>query len=199
MEKLEKLQLNRIHRFSLNNNKIFVSGNTEILKKRKIAIFTSQKIPLSIIPAAEEFMLTLVRIPYVFISGWHSPFERMIFKELTKRKKEVVLFTSKGINNFQLLSYMRGPYQENRLLIGSILREKDKGTLNNSLKRNKVVSEIADYNLFIFINKGGNLEKLFFELVDQRKIPLIFGHPTNFDFFEKGEVIGKSNLVEILK
>ena len=199
MKKLERSQLNGIRGFSLNNNKIFVSGNTEILKKRKIAIFTSQKIPLSIIPAAEEFMLTLVRTPYVFISGWHSSFERIIFKELTKRKKEVVLFTSKGIKNFKLLSYMRDPYQENRLLIGSILREKDKVTLNNSLKRNKVVSEIADYNLFIFINKGGNLEKLFFELVDQRKIPLIFGHPTNFDFFEKGEVIGKSNLVEILK
>jgi len=37
----------------------FVSGNTEILKKRKIAIFTSQKIPLSIISAAEEYYANL--------------------------------------------------------------------------------------------------------------------------------------------
>jgi len=199
MKKLDKLPLKKIHKFSFNNNKIFVSGNIEFLKEKKIAIFTSQKIPLSIIPTAEDFILTLLHIPYTFISGWHSPFERVIFKKLLKKKKEVILFSSKGIRNFKFFNYTEEAYQENKLLVCSTLWEKDKVTLNNSLKRNKIISEMADYNLFIFINKGRNLEKLFFELINQGKIPLIFGHSTNSDFFEKGIIIDKSNFMEILK
>lgn len=170
MKKLEELPPKKIHRLSLNNNEIFASGNVDLLKKKKIAIFTSQKIPLSIISPAEDFILTLTYAPHIFISGWHSPFERRVFKKLMKQKKEVIFFTPKGIRNFKILNYMKEAYQENRLLIASTLWEKDKITLGNSLKRNKIISEIADYNLFTFINKGGNLEKLFFELINQEVV-----------------------------
>lgn len=193
------ISLKEIHRFKLKNSTVFLSGNTNLLKEPKIAIFTSRKIPLTLILPAEDFILSLKKAVNVFIGGWHSPFEKRVFKKLIENGSKLILFTPKGLKDFKLLNYMVKPYEENRLLIASLSERGSKITLRNSLKRNKIVSEIADYNLFIFIDKKGNLENLFEELINQGKIPLIFGHPTNSYFFDKGKIIDKSNFLEVLK
>lgn len=168
------------------------------MQKKKIGIFISRAIPLNIIVPAEEFILSLCELPYVFVSGWQSPFEKRILKKLLSAGKEVIFFTSKGIKVQKIYKYFTKPLNERRLLIVSLLEDMPKPTLHNSKKRNTFISEIAENNLFIFINHGGNLEKLFNKLLLQNKIPLIFNHSDNFDFFEKAKPIGLKNFKEVL-
>jgi hypothetical protein len=64
-----------------------------------------------------------------------------------------------------------------------------------------MISTFTDYNLFLYINRGGNLERLFNKLVIQGKIPIVFNHSANAHFIGKGRgsSINQSNFREILK
>ena len=61
-----------------------------------------------------------------------------------------------------------------------------------------MVTKMVEHNLFIFINRGGNLETIFNELLIQKKDPLIFNHSANSVFLKKGKPIGMENFKEIL-
>jgi len=188
----------KYHENHLNNKRIFLLGNEKLLQKKKIGVFISRTISLNIVVPAEEFLLSLSELSYVFISGWHSSFERRILKKLLLAGKESIFFTSKGITNQSLYNYFTKPINEERLLMGSLLLEKAKVTLHNSIIRNEMIADIAEHNLFIFINRGGNLEDLFNRLLNQNKVPLIFNHSANSAFLTEGKPVGLENFKEIL-
>jgi len=188
----------KCHENYLNNKRIFLLGNERILQKKKIGIFVSRAIPLNIIVPAEKFLLSLSELLYVFVSGWLSPFERRILKKLLLAGKEEIFFTSKGIKNQSLYKYFTKAISEKRLLIVSLLKDMAKVTLHNSIVRNETIGDIAEHNLFIFINRGGNLENLFNKLLSRNKVPLIFNHSANSVFLKKGKPIGLQNFKEIL-
>jgi len=188
----------KYHEKYLDNRRIFLLGNEKLLQKKKIGVFISRTIPLNIVVPAEEFLLSLSELLYVFISGWHSPFEKRILKKLLLAGKESIFFTSKGIKNQSLYNYFTKPINEERLLMGSLLLEKAKVTLHNSTIRNEMIADITEHNLFVFINRGGNLENLFNKLLRQNKVPLIFNHSANSIFLTKGRPIGLENFEEIL-
>jgi len=188
----------KYHKNYLSNKQIFLLGNERILQKKKIGIFVSRAIPLNIIVPAEDFLLSLSELGYVFVSGWHSPFERRILKKLLSAGKKAIFFTSKGIKNQSIYKYFTKGISEKRLLIVSLLLEMAKVTLHNSIVRNETIGDITEHNIFIFINRGGNLENLFNKLLNQNKVPLIFNHSANSAFFKKGKPIGLQNFNEIL-
>jgi len=182
----------------LNNKQVFLLGNEQLIKKKKISIFISRKIPLNIIIPAEKLLLSLAELPYVFISGWHSPFERRILKKLIEKDKEIIFFTSKGIRNQSIYSYLEKSFEKGKMLLISSYLQKNKITFHNSLKRNNFISDIVNKNIFLCINEGGNLEKLFSKLLSQNKTPLIFDHSANSIFLKKGKPINLNNFKEIL-
>ena len=190
--------IDKYHENCLNNKQIFFLGNELLLQKKKIGVFVSRAIPLNIVIPAENFLLHLSELPYVSVSGWHSPFERRILKKLLSADKETIIFTSKGIKNQTLYKYFTKAISEERLLIVSLLLETAKVSLHNSIKRNETIGDIAEHNLFIFINRGGNLENLFNKLLNQNKVPLIFNHSANSAFLKKGEPIDLQNFKEIV-
>lgn len=180
------------------NRKVYLLGNEHILQMKKISIFVSRSIPLNIIIPAEKFLLSLDGLDFAYISGWHSPFEKRILKKILMHGKKVIFFTSKGIKEQAIYSYLNSAIREERLLIASLLLNESRITSYNSQKRNEFISELADYNIFMFINKGGNLENLFNKLLSQRKAPLIFNHSANSEFLRKGKPIGLENFREVL-
>lgn len=182
---------------SLDKKQIFLLGNEQLLQKKKAGIFVSRAIPLNIIIPAEKLILTIAELPYIFISGWHSPFERRILKKLLLGEKEVIFFTSNGIKNQSIYSYLKKPLSNGKLLIISLFLDKHKITLKNSIKRNEMITKMVEHNLFIFINKEGNLDKLFSKLLSKQNQPLIFNHSTNSYFLNKGKAIDIDNFREI--
>lgn len=195
----DKGKLNNYSETYLDSRRLFFVGNEALLRKKKIGIFISRAIPLNIIIPAERFLLSLCELPHVFISGWHSPFERRILKKSLSQDKEAIFFTSKGIKNQNQYKYLAKAINDDKLLIVSLMEDKAEVTLHNSIVRNEAIGEIADYNLFIFINKDGNLEKLFNKLLSQNKIPLVFKHSANSGFLQKGIPIGLDNLNPLRK
>jgi len=188
----------KYQRSYLNNKQVFLLGNEQLLKKKKISIFISREIPLNIIIPAEKLLLSLVELPYVFISGWHSPFERRILKKLLAKDKEIIFFTSKGIKNQSVYNYLKGPFEKGKILMASLYLQKNKITFYNSLKRNSLISDIVNENIFLYINEGGNLEKLFSKLLSQNKTPLVLDHSANSIFLKKGKPISLKNFKETL-
>ena len=153
----------------LNNKQVFLLGNEQLLEKRKISIFISRAIPLNIIIPAEKLLLSLTELPYVFISGWHSPFEKRILKKLIEKDKEIIFFTSKGVKNQRIYNYLEKSFNRGKMLIVSSYLQKNKITFYNSLKRNSLISDIVNENIFLYINEDGNLEKLFNKLLSKTK------------------------------
>jgi predicted Rossmann fold nucleotide-binding protein DprA/Smf involved in DNA uptake len=182
----------------LNNRQVFLLGNEQLLKKKKISIFISRKIPLNIIIPAEEFILSLAELSYVFISGWHSPFERRILKKLIEKDKEIIFYTSKGLKNQQKYNYLEKSFNRGKILMVSSYLQKNKITLYNCIKRNKLISDIANENIFLYIDEDGNLKKLFSKLLSQNKTPLVLSHSANSIFLKKGRPINLNNFKEIL-
>lgn len=182
----------------LNNKQIFLLGNEQLLEKKKISIFISRAIPLNIIIPAEKLLLSLTELPYVFISGWHSPFEKRILKKLIEKDKEIIFFISKGLKNQRIYNYLKKHLDKGKLLILSFYLQKNKITFYNSLRRNSLISDIVNENIFLYINEDGNLEKLFSKLLSQNKTPLIFDHSANSFFLKKGKPINLKNFKEIL-
>lgn len=182
----------------LNNKQVFLLGNEQLLKKKKISIFISREIPLNIIIPAEKFILSLAELSYVFISGWHSPFERRILKKLIEKDKEIIFFTSKGVKNQRIYNYLEKSFDRGEMLLISSHLQKSKITFYNCIKRNRLISDIVNENIFLYINEDGNLEKLFSKLLSQNKTPLIFDHSANSFFLKKGRPINLNNFKEIL-
>lgn len=182
----------------LNNKQVFLLGNEQLLERKKISIFISRAIPLNIIIPAEKLLLSLAELPYVFISGWHSPFERRILKKLIEKDKEIIFFTSKGIRNQSIYSYLEKSFEKGKMLLISSYLQKNKITFYNSLKRNNFISDIVNKNIFLCINEGGNLERLFNKLLSQNKTPLVLDHSANSIFLKKGKPISLKNFKEIL-
>jgi len=182
----------------LNSKQIFLLGNEQLLEKKKISIFISRAIPLNIIIPAEKFILSLAELSYVFISGWHSPFERRILKKLLAKDKEIIFFTSKGVKNQRIYNYLEKSFDRGKILMASSYLHKNKITFYNSIKRNRLISDIVDENIFLYINEDGNLEKLFSKLLSQNKTPLVLDHSANSIFLKKGKPINLKNFREIL-
>ena len=182
----------------LNNRQVFLLGNEQLLEKKKISIFISRAIPLNIIIPAEKLLLSLTELPYVFISGWHSPFEKRILKKLIEKDKEIIFFTSKGLKNQRIYDYLKKHLNKGKLLVLSFYLQKNKITFYNSLRRNSLISDIVNENIFLYINEDGNLEKLFNKLLSKTKIPLVLDHSANSIFLKKGKPINLKNFKEIL-
>ena len=186
------------HKSCLDKKQIFLLGNEQLLQKKKVGIFVSRAIPLNIIIPAEKLTLTIAELPYIFISGWHSPFERRILKKLLYAGKEVIFFTPKGIKNQSIYSYLKEPINNGKLLIISLCIDCPNVTQKNSIIRNEMITKMAGHNLFVFINKSGNLDKLFSKLLSKQEKPLILNHSTNSYFLDKGKAIDIDNFREIL-
>lgn len=182
----------------LNNKQVFLLGNEQLLKKKKISIFISRTIPLNIIIPAEEFILSLAELSYVFISGWHSPFEKRILKKLLAKDKEIIFFTSKGVKNQRIYNYLEKSFDRGKMIIVSSYLQKNKITFYNCIKRNRLISDIVNENIFLYINEDGNLKKLFSKLLSQNKTPLVLDHSANSIFLKKGRPINLNNFKEIL-
>jgi len=61
-----------------------------------------------------------------------------------------------------------------------------------------LISDIANENIFLYIDEDGNLKKLFSRLLSQNKTPLVLSHSANSIFLKKGRPINLNNFKEIL-
>lgn len=179
----------------------FQSGNVSLLNEAPIAIYSSQKIPLSIYQEAIELIARLSNKGVVLAGGWQSPLERKMLKVVTQVEQgKVIYFLAKGIKYFNPWKYLRPLIQSQRLLVVSPFENEERITSEMVKERDELILRLIDTFLFIFVNPSGKTPRFVENCLKNNKRVYFVDHPQNKDVLQEGiGLLSKYNYQEVLK
>ena len=179
--------------------KLYTHGNKNLLNKDCIGLFCSRSIPLSIYYTAFDFLKLLMNQSVTIGSGWHSPLEKKALKSRgVEAKSSIIFFLAKGINNFNVDESVKKGLENDKILIISLWDEAKRIDQNKADQRNRYMLERLDRLLFLSINSGGNLEKIYKDSLSMGKNVYILDHPTNAEWINNGAMaISHHNIKEL--
>ncbi len=160
-------------------------GNVELLSRNKLAVFSSRKTPKAINSAAQALFKTLVQMPLSLAGGWQAPLEKNLFNDFAQSstKAHFIYYLAKDISTFKPNPLQAGLIKENRLLAIAPGLSQNRPTRKQVDARDQLLFEQVPKALFLFIEKGGRLEKYLVGL-SARNYPLyILDHPLNEKYF----------------
>ncbi|HDT12293.1 MAG TPA: hypothetical protein ENO01_01405 [Candidatus Marinimicrobia bacterium] len=180
--------------------KIYTHGNKELLNKDCIGLFCSRLIPLSIYYSAFDFLKLLMNQTVTIGSGWHSPLEKKALKSRdAEAKSSLIFFLAKGINHYKVDESIKCEIENGKILIVSQWDEAKRIDQNKADQRNRYMLETLDRHLFLSINTGGNLEKIYKDSLEMEKNVYILDHPTNAAWINNGAfAISNHNIKELI-
>jgi predicted Rossmann fold nucleotide-binding protein DprA/Smf involved in DNA uptake len=121
-------------------------GNRNILKKRKLAVFSSIKCPGQIILKTYDYFRRLKGGDIVVISGFHSPMEKECLQILLINKHPVIICPARSIKTMRIKKEYKNPLENETLLLLSPFNKKhDRISAKLAEKRNLFISAISDY------------------------------------------------------
>lgn len=145
-------------------------GSKNILKKRRLAAFSSVKCPGSIILKTYDLMKQPRKNEVTVISGFHSPMEQECLNILLKGKQPVIICPARSITGMRIKPEYTKPLEEGKLLILSPFSEKEKRiSADRSLNRNRFVAAIADKIFIPYAGTNSKTEKFCRELLGWNK------------------------------
>jgi predicted Rossmann fold nucleotide-binding protein DprA/Smf involved in DNA uptake len=179
--------------------KIYTHGNKELLNKDCIGLFCSRSIPLSLYYQAFDFLKLLMNQAVTIGSGWHSPLEKKALKSRdAEAKSTLIFFLAKGIHHFQVDKNNKDDIKNGKILIVSQWDEAKRIDQNKAAQRNRYMLNSLNKFLFLSINTGGNLEKIFKDSLEMGKNVYILDHPTNAEWINNGAIaISHHNIKEL--
>lgn len=179
---------------------LYYSGNINLLDKSPLAVFCSRTIPMNLFLPALDLLKEIKEKEITLISGWHSNVEKRLLESRSPNSlSNIIIFLAKGIENYKLPNYLIKDFKNNRILITSFWENVKRISKRNSEIRNNAIIQKADKILFLYIEKNGNLEKLFDLSIQTNKKVFLLDHPSNDNWFEKGALpLSIYNLEEIL-
>lgn len=170
---------------------MYTIGNEQLLQNNPIAIYCSREIPLSIYQPALELVQALLARPVTLAGGWLSALEKAALKSRThEAPSNIIFFLAKGINDFMIPADLRGDLDAGRaLFISPFLKGKRIDRKMVARRDELILSHINRY-LFLNINEGGNLDKLFDRCLQMKKDIFLLDH-----FSNHGWVVGDTKLI----
>ncbi len=154
---------NDLQIFSGFSETVFAVGNLELLRLRKIGLFSSRQCSGAAILKAFDYAKNFNEKVKnaVLISGFHSPIEREIFESLLRRRKRAIVCPARNLAKMRLPEDWKAAIAENRLLLLSPFAENNnRTTAQNAIKRNEFITKIANEFVFIYIAPNSTTEKL---------------------------------------
>ncbi len=179
--------------------KLYTHGNKNLLNNDCIGLFCSRSIPLSIYYPAFDLLKLLMNQPVTIGSGWHSPLEKRALKSRdAEAKSSLIFFLAKGINHFKVDETIKDDIENGKILIVSLWDKAKRIDQNKADQRNRYMLDTLDKFLFLSINTGGNLEKIYKEILGMGKNVYILDHPTNAEWINNGAMaISHHNIKEL--
>jgi len=169
----------------IKQDDFYYSGKIELLKRNRVAIFCSREIPLSIYHQANELFLKMLSLPIVLAGGWQSATEKRVlrnYKTLNSRPASIIYFLAKGIRNFTLPAYLEKPYNEGNLLVVSPYLKEKRISFKRVEKRDELILRLIDRYLFLYINPGGYLERIYESCLQKEKRVYLLKHHLNAEY-----------------
>ncbi len=166
-------------------------GNEVLLKANPVAIYCSREIPLSIYQPALELVQTLMTIPLTLAGGWQSALEKASLKTRTPGSpSNIIFFIAKGVQGFKIPLYLREDLDARKVLLVSPFMEGKRIDKRKVAKRDDLILSLINRFLFLNIDEGGNLDKLFNQCLNLKKEVFLLNH-----FSNHGWAIGNVELI----
>jgi hypothetical protein len=150
--------------------KFFTYGNADILKLGKTAFLCSIKCPANIVLKTYDWAIEQRNKGECVISGFHSAIEKDVLHYLLKGTQPIILALARGIGK-RWEPELRTAFSQNRLLAVTLFDETViRVTRKTALKRNELMTELADEICIAYASEGGNLERLMRQIPEGKKI-----------------------------
>jgi len=135
------------------------TGNLDILRQKKLALFCSVKCPGTLILQTYDLACALRNAGVTVISGFHSPMEKECLTLLLRGTQPIVICPGRGIEKMRLPAEWKAPLAEGRLLLLSPFAEKlRRVTADLAQKRNEFVAALADAVFVAHAAPGSKME-----------------------------------------
>lgn len=136
-------------------------GNTDLVNKSILAIFSSAQCPASLILRAHDYAKEIRNGENVIISGFHSPPEKEVLNVLLKGTCPLIVVLGRRLENARFPITWRPEIEKGRMLVISPFKEyQTQVNKDMALKRNDLAARIAGRVLIIYASEGGSLNRL---------------------------------------
>ncbi|MDA8239584.1 MAG: DNA-processing protein DprA [Nitrospiraceae bacterium] len=140
-------------------------GNPEILSKKSLALFCSNKCPGKIIIQTYDFVRELRDLGATIISGFHSAIERECCAILLRGSQPIIYCPARSVDGMTLKPEFKKPLDEGRLLILSPFHKKHRRiSADLADRRNHFVAALAAAVVVPYAAPGSKTEKFCSEL-----------------------------------
>jgi predicted Rossmann fold nucleotide-binding protein DprA/Smf involved in DNA uptake len=154
--KTQKLGIARIKQLEIELDCV---GNTQLLDKPLLAIFSSAQCPASSILKAHDYAKEIRNGAMGIISGFHAPAEKEVLEVLLKGACPIVVVLGRRLEGARIPAVWRAEIEEGKMLVISPFKEYQKYvTKEISLKRNDLAARIAGRVLIVHASEGGGLQ-----------------------------------------
>jgi len=151
-------------------SRIQVTGNSDLLQRKPLALFSSIKCPGSLILKTYDLAQRLRGDRVPVIGGFHSPMEKECLLLLLRGSQPVIVSPNRTLSGMRLPAEWKKPISEDRLLIVSPFDEKlRRGTVQTALYRNKFVAALADRIFITYASPNSKTEAFCRQVVEWGK------------------------------
>lgn len=145
---------------------ITATGNIDIIKQKKLALFCSAKSTGDIILQAFDLAQALRAEGVTVISGFHSPLEREVLNILLRSQNPIIICPARSIEGLRIPREYKKPLDEDRLLLLSPFEKKNnRPTTKTSAIRNRFVAAMADKIFIAHAAPDSKTEQLCREII----------------------------------
>lgn len=174
----------------LGNNapeSITALGNTDILRQKMLALFSSVKCPGKLILQTYDLMQDLKETNVTIISGYHSPMEQECLTILLRGNNPVIICPARSMEAMRIGDKIKKPLETGRLLILSPFAKKNNRiTSTTSFLRNRFIGALADTIFVAHAEPNSKTEQFCREIVVWGKLIYTLSDDSNGNLFTMG-------------
>ena len=136
------------------------SGNI-VTRISKLALFSSSKVPGSLILQIFDIVAALRDAGITVIGGFHSPMEKECLKILLRGTQPVIVYPARSIKGYRYPKEWKKPIEESRLILLSQFPDKVRRvTAETAEQRNCFIVSLADTIFIPYAANGSRTELL---------------------------------------
>lgn len=162
-------------------------GDTNILKRRSLALFCSNRVPAELIPDVYGLASALYSTGATVIGGFHTPIEKECLRMLLKAGGTVIACLPRSIEGMRVPPQWHDALNEGRLLVTSPFAGNRRDvSAAMAAQRNRLVAAIAEAIVVAHASPGGKTEQVCREVLTWGKQVYTLRSPYNAHILELG-------------
>ncbi|GAB4379436.1 MAG: hypothetical protein Kow0042_28830 [Calditrichia bacterium] len=177
-----------------------VRGHIQLLSQNPLGVFCSRRIPSEDQELITDFLKSLIRFPFTLAGTWQSPLEKKLFEFYSLRSPaQIIWYLSRGISSIPLSPDLKYALNTGKILLIAPNIEAGTPYKNPVIAHDQLILKHLPRLLFLSINQGGNLERIFHKSLQSRKQVYLLDSAHN-KFWQRYPIqtISKTDITQLL-